>query len=930
MFKLDHRADLDNLHYDSVYSGNVAVYRRKFECLGLKPTQKLKWTDGRSKLSKKKRHLQTDVRYYTERLGNSAAEAVIPAVRKGAGVNSLSDFVRVETEATAVKSDDALAQQTVDRHMNLLTGEYNRSLLEQPHNVDLWLEFLAFQDQLLEWGHFPGGETSDKFGRKNRALLERKMSIYTRALEHNPMSEELLVGHMALVQEVWTTQEIVKKWKDIVFRQPNKPLLWLGYIWYCQTNFSSFSTSSLISLYKKCITTLVSIYHGTLISHLPVPNTAAYLLAIFSLFCHFLHQVGLTERAVACYQALIEFNLCTPPELGEDEKSLKEFFETFWDSGAPRFGEAGAMGWHNWLKQTTTSSSAGTGVLGLVAHKLVTKSEPAPEPAPAANEDGECEEDPEVRLIADLPPTQAWLTLEEHRMVHNWSPWQPDVSGAGEEGEDVSSDPDRMVTYDDISQILFQLTDTKAKNDLVLSFLNFLGAPVSSPFESLVDMTSNLLSPHDVCPLPSLGCGDQGAASQLLGIGHKMSCSSNTSLLEYAEFLSEEFLSDGCSDKSPARNPAVQSFICNVCNHSLSLLPSSEHQTELARVWLTFLLQQLSSSGAAKRELKSEIRSVQKLFKNLLRVDQHRNNLELWNYYAQFEYLVGNFKESRGLYQSILTQCPQSSPVLCVSLCECFMGLQRCLREGEGEVDKNFCLHNLVCLAEGRTVSSTDDPISPARVLKARSHFSQHAASSTDYNTVLCCGYLEYLTRGVQEACCVFDDCAERLTRYLAGELGEGEKTATLQFLKQVYAKQLRLLEHHSSHHPTPPSLLRQVLERALKLFPNDRTFMAAFIRSERQTFISGRMRRYFDLVSPAAANPLPWLFSLAAELDRYWRVTGRRGGPGGVAGVEETSVGTLHRVRSLLVRAAASENARHCPLLWRIYMAVQVSRAFE
>lgn len=49
----------------------------------------------------------------------------------------------------------------------------------------------------------------------------------------------------------------------------------------------------------------------------------AYLLfsEIFVQLCHFWHQAGHTEKAVAAFQAMIELNLFSPPNL-EDSTSL--------------------------------------------------------------------------------------------------------------------------------------------------------------------------------------------------------------------------------------------------------------------------------------------------------------------------------------------------------------------------------------------------------------------------------------------------------------------------------------------------------------------------------------------------------------------------------------------------------------------------------
>ena len=925
LYEIDCKPDTENLQYESVYSGNVAIYRRRFDCLGLRPYQQLKWTDGRSKLSKKKKRKMAEqgMRYFTGRLKHSPSDITIVSKTRSSGMERLSDFIKVENSTVAQKKEDS-SSLTVERYMSKLTGEYNRSLLEQPHNVSLWLEFLAFQDQLLEWGHLPG-ETSENIGRKKRALSERKIAILERALEHNPTSEELLIDHMSLVQEVWPSDKLVKKWKDIIFHHPNKPVLWLHYIHFCQTNFASFGTSSLISLFTKSITTLSSILQGTLKSHHPLPNTPSYLLTIFSLFCNFLKEVGLSERAVACYQALIEFNLCVPSELGNGDlsvQSMKEFFEPFWDSGASRFGENGAVGWNSWTKNRDTA-------MGLIPHLTgpSMKNE---------NEEMKAKDDNfEVDLISGLSLAKAWLTLEDCRMVTNCLPWQPDSTEEQTDVEDCS-DPDRMVTFDDVSQTLFLITDPDLKLKLVWSFLSFLGAPVYTPFQSPVTFSLNLEAMCEISPvlfspfLEGTNMTTFDLAVVPRGLGLTCFFPPASSLTDFATSFTKQVLSRTPYYKSPTRTSAMSNFISNVCNQSLSLLLTPDHQTQLALIWLSFLFSQLienhsqpSGEIVPRQDLKNEIRMIHKLLKSFLRLDQHRNDLALWNWYAVFEYSVGNFKESRKLYQSILAQQVTPDASLCSTLCECFLGLNKSLW-GDVERDPTLTLHALVCLAEGKNSPPASSAPSPARLLKARSYFNQITSSLEGDLTgavysVLCCAYFEYATRGLTDALKVFDESVERLKLYLEEMHDNGQgKTSILHCLKKVYSRKLKLLEES---HLVTPSLSRKLLEEALELFPNDPSFMTAFIRNERQTFISGCMRRHFDRTAPRAGTPLPWLFAVVSELDRYARVTSRQDRE-----VEESSIGTVRRIMGLLNRASTSDNARHCPLLWRIYLSLQVS----
>ena len=906
--------------------------------MGLGPKCELKWNDGRSKLSKQQRQkrLAGKLRYFTEKVRHSTSEVIIPRKCIHSGLNAMSDFVKMESPSSTKEGaeEDSL---TAERSMSQLTGQYNQSLLEQPHDVGLWVEFLAFQDHLLEWGHLPG-DRNDHVARKKQVLTERKMAIYERALELNPLSEELLVGYMSSVREKWDTDTIIRKWKDLVFRQPNSPKLWMGYIHFCQTNFSSFTASSLTSLYAKCISTLAAIVEGSLKSHVPLPDTPAFMLAVFSLYCSHLKQVGLTERAVASYQALIEFNLCLPHKLkGQDTslQTLKEFLEPFWDSGTPRFGESGALGWSNW---TEMSEGGGhTHPLGLLTHKLnLLEKEPG--------ESEKQKEEAETSLLSSLAVPQAWLELEGYRMMHNSFPWQPDMA-EGETVEDCS-DPDRIMTFDDVSQTLFRITDPDLQLNLVISFLSFLGVPTHSPALSPladgvgvgvaygVEHIHEILCISDTCLSPEEGAYSCGYLSA--GLGVPSSFTPSSSLLDLATTLANRTLSSIFLSKSLTRTREVSFFISNVCNHALSLFPTTRHQTKLAQLWLAHLHCKLLCKvpvhvcDAPLAGVRAEIRSIEKLWKELFRLQCHRNNLDLWGSYVLFHYSLGNFKETKKVYKIIVAQTSRLSPRLCRCLCECFMGLGWRLsgEGGEAAIDHNLAIHALICLIEGNN-SPVVETMSPARLLKARTHFSSSSnqAMADSADIALCHCYFEYLTRGLRDACNVVDRWRSKfITDDLTG------KRRTSNSLKVVYMKQLQLMEHHSLHHLPQPAISRELLGRAMEVFPDEAYFMGAFIRQEQQTFISGRMRRFFDKTTGATRCALPWLFSLVAEFDRYSRITGRqRGGgdkagrEGGEEGVEEMSVGTVCRIMSVLTRATAGDAGKHCPLLWRLFMAVQV-----
>ena len=914
-FRLDRKPDSSNMHYDSLYSGDVATYRRNAQCVGLGLHQAVEWTDNRSRTVRERK--AKSMRYFK---GETTGLVVLQFSHKQAGNSIMDEYVALEPKGCGA-GEVTPTDLTLEVYFTQRTAEYNSLLLEDPHNVSLWLEFIAFQDEVLLWDKASGA-------RRKSQMNERKLAIFERALESNSLSVDLLVGHMQLVEGVWEVERVVRRWKDLVFRQPNRPQLWLHYLHFCQSHFSSFTVSSLTALYTKCLSTLTAIQEGTLKSHKPDASTPKYMLAIFILYCNFLRQVGHSERAVACFQALVEFNLCRPAELDNEDlpsKAWLEFFEPFWDSGVPRFGEPEAPGWCNWMKTTQQSGLK----LGVVATSLCGKAVEEP--------DVDAEEvDPEVALVSGLSLPEAWLQLERRRTREEGLPWRPLQEGS----EEDCTDPERMVLFDDVSQCTFHLSDPSLQLQLVMAFLHFLGAPSPTPhpltltphhlssclenwsevFSPVIDTLGSLLSTHveaTQCPyhLLGIGCGDEDT-------GHL----ANKSKLQ--------LFPSGYFAVVAQRTPSACQFISNVCNQALSLFSSSSAQATIAQVWVQFelslLVTDLSSSLKPGKELWGRMRTVQRLVKALLRQEEHRNSLPLWNCCAQLEHLLGNSTEATKMFEAVLSEHPNSEKLtpLYRSFCECLMGLLPPLTASSRPPPNNtLALHATMCLVEGKYKVMNDTQIPLARILKARCNYEQTPLVNTPVEWVVCRSYFDYLTRGIKSACNVFNEWTPALTTRLQSLPSHSLEVNTLLYdLELAYHQHCCLILHHSHSHPIQPSMLRSTIEKALSLFPNHGWFLAAYIECEQQSFISGRLRRYFETQAPRAETAIPWLFAVFAELQRHQRLSELNAAGGSREGGEgEPVMGVVHRVRALFSRATESKNGRNCPLLWRMAMAFEV-----
>ena len=911
-YQIDSAADSENLHYDSLYSGDISLYRRRFGVVGLTHDQWVELNDGRSK-AKHKTKKEKSLRYFQSKSQAAICEIELTRPRVKAEEASQLDYLGLEVNRPA----DSAESLTVATLSSQLTGDYNKRLLNEPHNVELWLEFIALQDELGGWTQ----TEEERVGKMRRAVMDRKVAIFERALDSNPSSVELLTGYMELVREFWETEKIVRKWKDIVFHQPNKAQLWISYINFCQTSFTTFSTSSQLALYHKCISTLVSILSGSLQSHQPEPDAQDQLLNIIHLYCQFLLQAGHTEKAVACYQAIIEFNLCCPNELTQqNHRTRKEFFETFWDSGCRRFGEKGALGWHNWTAATQTSP-AHTDPLGLVDVAMLL--DKVAESADKA-EDGI---DPELVMISGMSLTaEAWLKLETHRTVEQCLPWRPDREKG--EDEDDCMDPDRLVLFDDVSHTLVDISDASSRLKLVLQYLRLLGAPVADATRH-----TTATAVESLAQLPLDFIGDMSSLSeQKVDVLCSLSCDvlNTGSLTELGEVVGSHLLSPS-SPTSVVSCPSVHNTIVNSINQALSLFTDTTAQTKLTQICMTYLLCRIKKSIIDKanpsKTTKVMIKAAQKFIKAILRLDRHRNNLSLWNCCALTEHLLGNCTEASRLYHTLLVQQPAASSQLACSYCECVLGMQPTLAgplPSKRPEDLSSAIHVIVSLSEGQSSPHDGSAVSGARILRARTKFEQNFSRDIEISEMLCHCYLEYLTRGLEAACKVFDQWTAIRNSQLQSMQQNSSKSIMLrQTVENLFTKQVQLIEVHSRNHPsTPPVLMRSLLERALAVFPENRLFLAKFINSEQRSFISGRVRRFFDSKTGSSCSCIPWLYSVAAELQRYCHLIQARGTSNLV---EETSLGTVNRLCAVLSRATESTSGQRCPLLWRMYMLTLV-----
>jgi NRDE-2, necessary for RNA interference len=371
-------------------------------------------------------------------------------------------------------------------HQRLLrrNAEFDRQLKKTPGDAQVWLDFLAFQDELGVGRHASRAE--------KRGTHEVKLSILERALGVKELQgdERLLLAYLACVTELWESAKVLDKWREVLAKHPGRTGLWTAYVAFRQTDGTTFSVPKMVEVFEECLAVLRSKARGLTSSRpgecvdfatqgegivdvhvdLDREELEQNMLYLFLRACLMLRQAGAVilyvrfattsdrdregyhERAISAFQALIELNFYMPDRLRRialnseavwREQVLGEL-ESFWDSEAPRIGEERAKGWRE------------------------TDIDNAIPPAPCATVS-----DPPARVSDAF---EAWMANERYRSTATRRPRR------ATDPETVDSeDPFCVVFFGDVRSFLFTVDSPIVRSQLVYAFLILLGVPLTAP-----------------------------------------------------------------------------------------------------------------------------------------------------------------------------------------------------------------------------------------------------------------------------------------------------------------------------------------------------------------------------------------------------------------------------------------------------------------
>ncbi|KAG2181353.1 hypothetical protein INT43_008936 [Umbelopsis isabellina] len=798
------------------------------------------------------------------------------------------DYRSIDTPKKPQMEEEPLEEEdnvgeSFDEYVKRRTIEFNRQLDEDPHNPHLWIEFVTFQDVAAAGLNTSVGKGSTVKSKATKASLnEVKLSIFEKALEKNPGSEVLLLSYMRCAADIWDTKTILTKWDSILKENTNSIALWTEYVNYRQTSFSSFTFQQCLQVFEECLAGLRNIIRRlendkSRDTYAEREDAESIMIYVFLRCCLFLKQSGYVERAFGCYQAIIEMNLFPPRiftmanlQITFDEMVME--FEMFWDSEVPRFGEQGATGWQEFYRAKSNDES--------------------PDNIPEAYETGDNDEG----IGFD-----EWVAVERRKDGSRRTPLR--ISNT--QAEDIDEDPYVIVMFDDIRKLMFRLKTRQNLQHLMYTFFTFVNLPyippqisTNTPFTTDT-FTHNYLAgsglsqkfwpkkPQKNQSLITYVDGIPMEPEKQAGVADPFGIPSCSFPIGVDELFANPHTWFSCSPQLRLESDSDISFIRNAFEQLLNI---SDDQ-HLRLCYLSF-----ESNLSMKRGAKAA--------KNLLKED--RNNLSLWNAYGQHEKSHNKISESRKVYHTALSMYKNLQPADQANGPLLF----RTLTELELDMDRpEVALNILVSMAEELPRLDDDSIPSTTQILKARSFFAQKtsylttlAVTEADYSSAhqyfISHTLFEYLTQGIEAACQVFED----LWKYYTDR--GVERSIDNEVLLVAYAK--LLFRHNSKGGSFKASVMRDVLQRSLTLFPNNIVLLSLFMWNEARTKIENRVRQHINQAIEQDPNYVLWEFAIYNELHHHVAYN-------------------ANLVRSLFERAVECTRTRSSISLWKLYIEFEM-----
>eukprot|EP00803_Ostreobium_quekettii_P002454 evm.model.scf_886.2 EVM.evm.TU.scf_886.2 scf_886:10633-23874(-) len=967
MYYFHTQGDINNLVYGGLYRPDIPGYRRvalfhtneeaqRSHPTGGAPPPKERFFSGRhayKERDKKFRRLRV-VRNPSSQHAMSGGlklppPAFIPLTSNGYGIRA---------DEHQVPGGDGGTEEglTAEESVLLKTKEFNSGTRERPYDLSLWLAFADFQDHVAKMAHRKSTE---------RSTAERKIAILERALMFHPSSDELVLKLLKAVESIEDPSRVMDRWERVLQKTGGSPKLWLGYVKWRKRQFASFSVQAMQRVYARALEALsieCSRRRRLGVSEKTAHEVEEAMVAIALMAVQFDLQAGYTEHAVAKVQAMFEFQFFSPglPSQHSDSHAI-HLFESFWKSGAPRVGEVGGMGWRHWVwsqaetrpdtapaKEIDPGPADDLGGGGWSGWQSITN--PSDDSAPAednkspsqgdSSEDaasereyssgGQEETDEEesdtealdilgLRLEEDLEKIGnkdidsdvliGWLQEEHRRECLLWAPERDSHM------EEADIDVDRIVEYDDIQDWVFAVSSQELRERLVGRCLELLGMDFNSMLSSgTLDASVLIANSHSYT----------SAISHLVSAtGSSFVLTQKTSSPEFWPFREPR----GSNYRADAEHrvdvhqwgfncwylqDAKRSlFVCNLLSALLThVYPDSP---DLAQALVRVTVAKNKMEGGSEDASRECVKTL---------LSGYKENLVLWNAYAQMESESGKLKVARKVYDttlgSLASMPPRHQGLAPLVVLSCVDS--EVMHFSTDTVRR--VLHVLTWLGTGGTYTSfkkgSGEGRDPQDVVSARVGFQSKISEAVMQNdgamddvggAWVACAALFELFMQCTGAVAQSDGAGRMIVQQVARSVGLDVRRMSRhhELLQIRYCRIIVLLALHQRVAAIAPSTAREAILEALATYPSSAALLALLVHVDRHAHTPSRLTRCLHNICISNTSPLPWISVLAMQ--------------------HLQPAGQLH-MPGAFERALSHLGLQDCPVIWRCYLLFEIAQA--
>ncbi|KAH9047585.1 DUF1740-domain-containing protein [Lactarius hengduanensis] len=672
---------------------------------------------------------------------------------------------------------------------------------------------------------------------------EITLSVLDRAIPNLPKgspSTRIQLLYLHAGEEVWTSDKLSQEWeKALTTRDINIYLAWLDWRIRSGADGQDGALEATIRVLASATSELEK-------------------LRVFWRWSYALRQAGFTERSMALFQAqadLAGFH-CPPATSRLPLEEQLNNLEEFWDSEAPRLGEAGSTGWADWY--------------------LAGKPEPTLDAVPSENP---------ISGVVSAPPSdlyQRWA----HQEMQVDELLRPSLRSTDPGAE---LDPYATVLFLDIKPFLFALTSNRSKTLFRLMWLSYLGLHVpgletmAGPSDDDRWIQLRLASKlYMEAIFPHLTDEQSSAPESYAGVlvGKEKHYAKS-----FGPIKNWTYRCIGPLEASEFRNGTARWGMWtkeDVIGIDVEFVRAVFDQCRLGDDDSEWDILALAFEAAI--DVKGAVK------KSRIFLASAPESLPHWAAHARLERLRGRLDEARKIYQTVLSSPASTRSRLSTgplwwdwAEMEWLAGgseaatrvvLQAAEVEGFG---------GLATLRGKRAIEAAAHEI-PETLWKVREAWLRLGA------------LLELLT-------------GNSLPSFLTAHLEAG---AVAQ--ESMAVASLGMLYHHivTLRNPTRPTILRERLERAVELFPENTIILGMFLEMQQGQRLWGGVRKLADVNISGDPTRAKGVVGLATEV---W-----------LGGWEKGQwLWEVERIRNSLIVALESERVLGSPVLWRLLLEVEI-----